>query len=431
MQREFALGYHVVNTVLFLVVAVASAESIDRRQMEERIRWAHAHRAELLTRASAAGTMIIEKTPSDAMIERLKSSMGPLDFDRMQFKGRSVVRFEWYRDGERTRYDRRLPRDENPADLTFYPPAHILAAGDMEKVIFYDVVQKAAGIGAPSRRLTHPAGLYDWLRIEDLYSFYRSPVGDILAGFSEQESRILDVKSIEEDGIPCIEISWTWSQEFSNKVRETTYSRYCIAPQFAYSEISRSFISEWYSPKSKETHILLRAEAHATYQESERFPNVWLIDNATIHFFDLEHCIEETVTVDMDEHEVGIPHDDDLFDFDALGVPVGATVVDRRFAGPSRMYEYSGRRNIGLDSALLFDLAQLPADIRAAKQESRRENPLAFDSSLTHEINDEREISPPVTINTFALAFAAVGLFAIGGLSIIAKRRSRERKGFS
>lgn len=364
-KRLFRRAAVLVCAFLAVVGSATADIDIDWVELERRIARAHAHRLELLKRASGAGTIYITFNPSDEMIEtskRLLSERGAT-VDDLQFAGSSVVHFSWRRDGEKVRFDKDIGATPEEFE-SFFGTAHVRAAADAERLLFLDLVNSSAAISRPTIVAGNPSAIHSWLDIADLYSFTFTPVVDVIDGMNGEALGPTKVHIYEDafQGIPCVAIELSAKLNYSDKVWNVMSSSIRVAPQQGYSVLSRRFESEWFHVDHGGEVLTVR-EGTAKYVESERFPGVWLVQSMFMHLYEKEIGLNETVSVVFDSFEIGSNVPRETFSFQGLGVPLSAPVVDRRFPGESRMYRYGGDRSIDLDTPLLIGLKQTLPDL--------------------------------------------------------------------
>ena len=256
----------------------------DYSDLKAAIKAAYQARSDLLSNSTGMAELtLVKKGLSPGVPKQLENEFAKefnIDRESIRFTGEGTWTTKWYKKGEKSRYDVKVPPPKEK-DLTRRPlliPRDMRIAVDPEKGIYYDVLHKEAYINRPPSRAGNPADLVSYFDVSRLYEFCLHDVPSLLSWFEKEKMQ----PQCNEEWVGQIRyIRLTFGDENLDAQGKKDKRRFelWIAPEMSYSLVkARAFVNM----PSLGDQLELVESYEATYQESDNFDGIWLLKDIKI-----------------------------------------------------------------------------------------------------------------------------------------------------
>jgi len=162
----------------------------------------------------------------------------------------------------------------------------------------------------------------------------------------------------------------------------------------------------------------------ASFVPSEEFPDVWILKS--VHQYEREYD-EQELTIDFEAVHLGVDVPDMLFNYDGLGVPLGAPIVDSREPGPASVSYYLPGVHVGLDSIDLAAGMVAPSEVKGTRCPTAESNeepstPLASPPVPPAPPSDTPDASKSTVTYVLVGAFVMAVAVLLGGFRFLRRK---------
>jgi hypothetical protein len=241
----------------------------------------------------------------------------------------------WYTNGENLRYD------TNISELTGFKPRDpkgtVRTCTNGKVSISFNCIDHRAYLSEPFHRAWNFSGFLHYFDPRLLYAADQSPPPyDAWRAMIAREQPFW-LEYCELDCVPCVCVTLMRREPEDEEGNWYSFrADIWFALEQNYAIVRTKSIVEIHKGRRSSPHS--ESEYKANYEPSQDYPGVWVLRSSyNFHYewmgqFNVRRMVEEQ-SVRFEETHFGVDVPETMFNYDALGVPMGMSINDGRFPG--------------------------------------------------------------------------------------------------